>query len=273
MARVYKLMDLTGRKFGLLTVVEKVSTNGTVDGTVWRAQCYCGGTIDIPHKTVTGKKKLNCGCGIRKTGLEGTQYGKLTLVDESPKKDASGVRVVSVECSCGIDSFYVRLNNLTSGNTTSCGCQQGTHKMSNTRTYQIWEGMKRRCRPDLYETYPYHSGRGITVCDEWDKFENFYADMGLAPNDMSLDRIDVNGNYCKENCRWATNSIQGYNKGLDPNNTSGKSGVSFYKQAGKWSAEIHVNNEHIRLGMFVNFEDAVKAREAAELKYYGWNKE
>lgn len=273
MTRIYKLTNMTNRKIGLLTVTEKISSDGTADGTVWKAVCYCGGSIELSHKTITGKKKKNCGCGIRKTGLEGAQYGKLTLVDESPKKDDSGIRIVSVKCSCGTDSFYVRLNNLTSGNTTSCGCQQGTHKMSNTRTYQIWEGMKRRCRPDLAETYPYHAGKGITYCDEWSKFENFFSDMGEAPENMSLDRIDVNGNYEPSNCRWTTNSVQGYNKGLDPNNTSGKSGVSFYNQQGKWSAEIHVNNEHIRLGMFMNFEDAVKAREAAELKYYGWNKE
>ena len=60
---------------------------------------------------------------------------------------------------------------------------------------------------------------------------------------------------------------------LDPNNTSGKSGVSWYTQNQKWSAEIHVENQHIRLGMFSSFEAAVKAREEAELKYYGWNKE
>lgn len=97
--------------------------------------------------------------------------------------------------------------------------------------------------------------------------------MGECPDGLSLDRIDPSGNYEKDNCRWATNSWQGYNKGLDPNNSSGKSGVSWYTQSQKWSAEIHVENQHIRLGMFSNFEDAVKAREEAELKYYGWNKQ
>lgn len=210
-----KLKDLTGRKNGLLTVSHVVETDGTVDGTTWEASCYCGGSILLNHKVITGKKKKNCGSG----------------------------------------TFKVRLNNLTSGNTTSCGCQQGMHKMSNTRTYRIWEGMKRRCNPSLADDFPYHAGKGITYCESWEKFENFYRDMGDAPDSLSLDRID------------------GYNKGVDPNNTSGRTGVSFYSACGKWSAEIHVNNKHIRLGMFSDFEDAVNAREKAELKYYGWNKE
>ena len=270
---VCKLKDLTGYKNGLLTVSHMVETDGTADSTTWEALCYCGGSIRLNHKVITGKKKKNCGCGIRKTGLTGSVYGKLTLVDERPEKDDSGVRVVTVKCSCGSGTFKVRLNNLTSGNTTSCGCQQGTHKMSNTRTYRIWEGMKRRCNPSLADDFPYHAGKGITYCESWEKFENFYRDMGDAPDGLSLDRIDVTGNYCKENCRWASNSVQGYNKGVDPNNTSGRTGVSFYSACGKWSAEIHVNNKHIRLGMFSDFEDAVNAREKAELKYYGWNKE
>ena len=133
--------------------------------------------------------------------------------------------------------------------------------------------MKRRCRERLKESFPYHAGKGVTVCERWDSFENFFSDMGECPDGLSLDRIDVNGNYEPSNCRWATNSLQGYNKGIDPNNTSGKSGVSFYSRLGKWSSEIHVDGEHIRLGIFSNFEDAVKARKEAELKYYGFNKE
>lgn len=273
MSRKRKLLDLTGRKVGLLTVESKVSSDGTAEGTFWEAVCYCGGKITLNHKVVTGKKKLNCGCGVRKVGLKGKRYGLLTVTDETMRKDFAGKRVLVCTCDCGTKDYSVRFNNLTSGNTTSCGCQYGTHKMSHTRTYQIWEAMKRRCRPDLKEQFPYHAGKGITYCDEWSKFENFFADMGECPDGLSLDRIDVNGNYCPENCRWATNSLQGYNKGLDPNNTSGKSGVSFYKSQGKWSAEIHVNNDHIRLGMFVNYEDAVRAREEAELRYYGFNKQ
>lgn len=279
--RNYKLKDLTGTKINFITVVSRFDPKETDTALTakWNIECECGGTAVFNHKELTSKKKRTCGCGYKTMRYQpGNKYGLLTIVSEGPKADYMGKRQVWCKCDCGNENFtLVTTNNLVSGNTSSCGCvgieSRKTHGMSNTRTYQIHEGMIRRCKPHLADDFPYHAGKGITVCEEWKVFENFFSDMGECPDGMSLDRIDVNGNYCKENCRWATNSVQGYNKGLDPNNTSGKSGVSWYTQNQKWSAEIHVENQHIRLGMFYNFEDAVKAREEAELKYYGWNKQ
>jgi len=282
--RKYPLRDYTGTVIKFLTIEgrHEPKEDDTADTAKWRAVCACGNRCIITHKQVTGKKKTTCGCAMRSTKFQsGNKYAKLTIVKEGPKveyPDGSKVRQVWCKCDCGNPELtLVRTNNLTSGNTTSCGCvgeeRRKTHGMSNTRAYQIWEGMKRRCRPDLAEVFPYHAGKGITYCSKWETFEGFYEDMGEAPDNMSLDRIDVNGNYEKSNCRWASWSVQGYNKGLDPNNTSGKSGVSWYSSCEMWSAEIHVEGKHIRLGLFSKFEDAVKAREEAELKYYGWNKE
>lgn len=282
----YKLKDLVGTKIKFITVVSRFEEkeDDSADTALWRVSCECGGEVIYKHKDLTSKKKRTCGCGLRTLRFQpGNKYGLLTIVSEGPKNSESSKRQVWCSCDCGAKELsLVRTNNLGSGNTTSCGCvgeeSRKTHGMSNTRTYQIHEGMLRRCKPELAVDFPYHAGKGIKVCPEWDpkfggSFENFFEDMGEAREGMSLDRIDVNGDYSKENCRWATNSIQGYNKGLDPNNSSGKSGVSFYTKQGKWSAEIYVENKHIRLGMFINFEDAVKAREEAELKYYGWNKQ
>lgn len=278
-----RLKDYTDRKLGFLTITEKVITDGDVN---WKASCACGGEIILTHKQVSSSKKSTCGCGMRTLNYQnGKVYGKLTIVEQAERlvHRGSRYRQVYCECSCGNpERVLVRCNNLISGNTTSCGCvleaSRKKHGMSRTRTYRIHEGMVRRCRPELKDKFPHHAGRGIKVCKEWNpylggSFENFYRDMGEAPDGMSIDRIDNDGDYCKENCRWATDSIQGYNKGLDPNNTSGKSGVSFYKSQGKWSAEIHVEGNHIRLGMFEDKEDAINARLEAELKYYGWNKE
>lgn len=282
------LKDFSGAELGFLKIIARhePKDSDTALTASWSCQCACGDACVVTHRQVTSKKKTNCGCGIRSLNYQsGNKYGRLTIVREGPKVvyDYGRIRQVWCKCECGNPEMtLVRTNNLASGNTNSCGCvgeeSRKTHGMSNTRTYQIHEGMLRRCNCPQQLGYENYGGRGIEVCPEWNplrggSFENFFSDMGEAPAGMSLDRIDFNGNYTKDNCRWATNSVQGYNKRLDPNNTSGKSGVSFYTSQGMWSAEIHVNNAHIRLGMFAKFEDAVIAREEAEIKYYGWNKE
>jgi len=284
--RKYKLKDLVGTKLGFLEIIarEQEAENDTAYTAKWRVRCACGEEVIYDHRILTSKKKSNCGCGMRSEKyLPGKQFSKLTIVSNGPPHPTTQSPRVFCRCECGNPELtLVQKNNLISGNTTSCGCvgiaSRITHGMSSTRTYQIWEGMVRRCSVGREEEFPYHAGKGIRVCKEWNpklggSFENFYKDMGEAPDNLSIDRIHNDNNYFKENCRWATNSIQGYNKGLDPNNSSGKSGVSFYKQNNKWSAEIHVDGQHIRLGMFEYLEDAIKAREKAELVYYGWNKQ
>lgn len=119
-------------------------------------------------------------------------------------------------CDCGREK-RIRIDHLKSGATVSCGCvgrrnsaaAKTTHGMSHTRTFKIWLGMLDRCRNDRSGNY---GSRGIAVCDRWQTFENFFSDMGEAPSpNHSLDRIDVNGGYQPDNCRWATRTQQARN--------------------------------------------------------------
>lgn len=138
-------------------------------------------------------------------------YGRLLIREEQGRK-------VLAECVCGSVKWYER-SNVLAGYTQSCGCLRderireanSTHSLSSTRTYNIWQMMKARCTNPTRDNYKYYGGRGITYCDEWEQFVNFVQDMGEAPPDKELDRVD--GNYCPENCRWATRSENIRNRG------------------------------------------------------------
>ena len=90
----------------------------------------------------------------------------------------------------------------------SCGCHKGVHGMSKTRIYKIWEDMKKRCDNKSNKYYKNYGGRGISYDPKWSNFTNFYEDMKYTYEDnLTLDRIDNNGNYCKDNCQWITHSV------------------------------------------------------------------
>jgi hypothetical protein len=147
--------------------------------------------------------------------LTGQKFNMLTVIGLSYTKD--GKSFWHCLCECGKETV-VRGRYLQIGKTKSCGCLKGKrrpkHGKSCTRMYRIWSGMKVRTNPNNRGKYPSYSGRGITHCKEWDQFEPFYKwamENGYSDN-MSIDRIDVNGNYEPSNCRWVTMMVQGRNK-------------------------------------------------------------
>jgi len=168
------LNDLTGKKFGRLTVLERHGTSS--NPVMWKCRCDCGTEKPIAYKHLKYGGTVSCGCYRSEVSRKSVTHGHT--------------------CSHPV--------------THGQSCRAGGNR---TKLYTTWEGIKQRCHNPNDKGYKNYGGRGITVCDRWkNSFENFFKDMGVKPKGLTLERIENDKGYSKENCKWATMKQQASNR-------------------------------------------------------------
>lgn len=174
-----KVLDLTGQRFGRLTAIERVGSNKRGQS-LWSCKCDCGSVVVVVGTELNCGHVKSCGC---------IRHDKLIAYNKSAEKRAKTAE-------------YNKTHKT-------------THGLRHTRLYKEWQSMKRRCDCKSWRDYKNYGGRGITVCDEWRNDFMAFHDWAMAngyDDSLSLDRIDVNGNYEPSNCRWVTLKHQANNK-------------------------------------------------------------
>lgn len=267
--------DLTGQRFGRL-VVEKLSDKkGATRAMYWDCLCDCGGTKTARGTSLRAGKVNSCGCllqdryknGVTKIDIVGKRFGRLVVAEETSERTSNGAVKYLCRCDCG-NTKVVTGTSLRYGKTKSCGClaaestseRARTHGLSKTRLYKIWAGMRDRCYNPSRREYKGYGDRGITVCDDWNEDYMTFHDWSMAngySDTLTLDRIDNDGPYSPDNCKWTTRKAQSDNTRLTVHITV--DGVT--KNIGDWAATVGVArstiSRHVKAG---DAEEYIAAR-------------
>lgn len=257
-----KYRDLTGQKFGRLTVVEYAGRDKS-NHSLWLCRCDCG-----EQKVIRGHdlgRTKSCGCYQREQArkahlvdLTGRRFGRLTCLEIAGQTKNKNMLWLC-QCDCG-KLTIVSQGNLTYGNVKSCGCLNvdrtkevnTKHGLTHTRLYNIWRGIRKRCFDPTVPEYQNYGGRGISVCQEWLEFINFanWAKANGYKDGLTIERINNDGNYEPTNCRWIPLAEQARNR----RNSHFVSYSGETKTLAEWSNITGINPDTI----------------SARLKRYGW---
>lgn len=219
-----KFIDLTGQRFGKWTVLKRVE-NDKHGSPKFLCKCDCGTLKEVLSFTLRRGESTNCGCYLNERANKeiGKKYNHWTVLKKVESNKYGQLKWLCM-CDCGkIKEQY--LSHLKNGHSRSCGCcrtellqnKNPRYGMSNLKIYNVWSSMKARCYSKTRIEYKYYGGRGIKICDEWldreNGFMNFYnwAIKNGYQEGLSIDRIDVNGNYEPSNCRWVAQKVQANN--------------------------------------------------------------
>lgn len=199
--------------------------------------------MSVPY-SIAGQ--LAIGKDMRLNNYLGLRFERLVVVERLPNKSKTDTNSRWLcQCDCGRTAAAYG-QDLKRGKMKSCGCLQAEnrtkHGMAHTAVYAVWKQMFQRCENPNCDAYHNYGGRGISVCQEWQNFEVFLADMGDRPKGFTIERIDVNGNYCKDNCEWATRKTQ--------NNNTRRNRVYIFrgesKNLAQWSEHLGIRWETLR---------------------------
>lgn len=234
--RSKRLVDLTGKRFGLLIVLQRLE-NDKHHKPQWLCQCDCGNQTVVRSKCLVAGDTKSCGCLVHKS------YIRSQKNNEKKKR---------------IDKPLILRH---------------THK---NRLYNIWSGMHYRCENPNASSFVHYGGRNIKVCREWsgengfEAFAHWAIDHGYADT-LEIDRIDNDGDYRPSNCRWVDHQNNSFNRRA--RNQTGVSGVSYRKSrtgcGGAYRVAIMTDGKQRNIGTFQTLEEAKEARKQAEIKYRG----